>query len=111
MNEFQSKRPMTTAHPQTTELRSLLRTLAKHGFSPVSVDDGEECCATPTQAEAVDVMDSVDESALIVRHGDASRTYSLFIVLGNEPGLAVCDHSDYDPLTAAVSEHSDRWGQ
>jgi hypothetical protein len=102
---------MTTTHPHTAELRSLLRTLTKHGFSPVSVDDGEERCATLTNAAAVDVMDSVDESTLYVRRGDASRTYALFIVLGNDPGEAVCDHTDYDLLTAAVGEYYDRWCQ
>jgi len=97
-------------HPYATEIRSLMRTLNKHGFTPVSVFDGEETEKVKNQSEAVDVILSVDDSSLYVKNA-AGKTVKLYIVLGNDPGEAVCDHSDFDPLTVAMTEHYDRWSE
>ena len=106
--------PMTKTvekvHPYATEIRSLMRTLKRHGFAPVSVNDGETYEKVENQSQAVDIILSVDESWLRVKHENGKRA-TVFIVLGNDPGEAVCDHHDWDPLTVAVSEHYDRWSE
>lgn len=91
------------------ETISLLRTLNKHGFDPVKVDDGEEIIATPTQTEAAVAINNVEEAFLFVKKRSTNKVLGLFIVLGNDPGELVADcHVDIE-LDKATKEHNNRW--
>jgi hypothetical protein len=94
------------------EVKSLLRTLNKYGFTPHSVDDTEELIATPTQTEAAIAVCNVDEARLFVTKESDNGTkkmFGLFLVLGNDDGEVVCDCSVDDDLDKATTEHYNRW--
>ena len=100
--------PTTAAHPQATELRSLLRRLAAADIRPAAVHDGEELVVTRTQTEAAEAILSVDEcSVRLVRHGEKVGT--LYLVMGNSAGEIVCDHTDSPILTPLMDGHADEW--
>ena len=99
---------MANTHPYATEIRSLLMTLNKHGFSPFKVYDRCETEKTSSQKSAAEVILSVDESWLYVKDSSNNK-FTVYIVLGNEPGEAVCDSSNYEPLNVATDEHYSRW--
>lgn len=89
------------------ETRSLLRSLKTAGFCIGSVYDGGENITIDSETTAVEAICSVDESTLTVRIN--GRSLRLFLVLGNEPGELVCDHTDCDLLENVVSAHYDKW--
>lgn len=91
------------------EIKSLLRTLNKHGFDPVEVDDGEEYILTPTQLEAAVVIANVDEARLYVKKRSTEKEFGLYIVLGNDPGELVADYHVDNDLDTATDEHYERW--
>ena len=88
------------------EIKSLLRTLKKHGFSPYILNNREELIrGNSINAEEIC---AVDDAHLYVKDVN-NKKFCIFIVLGNEPGLAPCDYSDHDPLEVAIEEHYKRW--
>lgn len=93
------------------EIKSLLRTLAKHGFDPVEVDDGEEYILTPTQVEAAVAIANVDEARLYVKKRSTGKELGLYLVLGNDPGELVCDYHVDNDLDEATDEHYERWSR
>jgi hypothetical protein len=95
-------------HPYATEIRSLLKCLKRHGFSPTSVWDGEESIKTATQKSAAETILSVDQSTLRLSNG--KRTAWIWVILGNGPGEAPSDYSgDCPELDVAITEHYNRW--
>jgi len=91
------------------ETVSLLRTLNKHGFDPIEVDDGEELMLTPTPTEAATAICNVDEARLYVKKRSTGKELGLYIVLGNDPGELVADYHVDNDLDEATKEHYNRW--
>ena len=96
-------------HPYQSEVISLLERLTVK-YDLDSVNDGEELFKVKNVAEATDSILSVDESHLYVISKTEGNKEVLFIVLGNEPGLAVCDYSSCHALDAITEAHCDEWG-
>jgi hypothetical protein len=88
------------------EIRSLLNTLKKHGFTPHILNDGEELIRG--SAITAEEIEATDCSHLYVKDAN-NKKFCIFIVLGNEPGEIAADYSDHDPLEEVISEHYDRW--
>jgi hypothetical protein len=92
------------------ETRSLFKTLKKHGFTLSAVNNGEDWVKLSDvgATEFLEETVAADEAVVSVHYTDGKR-YKLYLVLGNCPGELVCDHSDFDPLSVATSEHYDKW--
>jgi hypothetical protein len=88
------------------EIKSLLNTLKRHKFSPYLLNDGEELIRG--SAITAEEICAVDESHLYVKDS-TDKKFFVRIILGNEPGEAVADYSDYDPLDDVIQEHYNRW--
>lgn len=91
-----------------TPVRSLLRTLQKHGLTPIAVDNGDGWVETATTAQAVEEIVATDESRLAV-FTPCGRRATLLLVLGNEPCEIVADYADLEVIDAAVDEHYNKW--
>jgi hypothetical protein len=91
------------------EVRSLLKSLRQAGFTPISVNNGEEIVrySDVSKTEFLEEIVSVDEATLRLLHNN--KRVSIFLVLGNEPGEIACDYTDYDPLEEVIDSHYDRW--
>lgn len=76
-------------------VRHLIRTMKAAGWTVAHVDDGGEKFKDPTEADAMDVVFSADESWIRFKKGDMQRT--AFIVLGNDGWDCICDHATSDP--------------
>ena len=89
-------------------ISSLVRQLIKDGFVPFKVDDGgDELESTPSAKSAVDAMNAVDESYLLVKKN--GKRFGLLIILGNSPEETVADHSCDPELEESVNTFSHRW--
>jgi hypothetical protein len=95
-------------HPYQAEVISLLERLTVK-YDLDSVNDGGELVKVKNVAEATDSILSVDESHLHVIDKSNEKKEVLFIVLGNESGLAVCDYSSCPSLDAITEAHYDEW--
>jgi hypothetical protein len=91
------------------EVRSLLKSLRQAGFTPLSVNNGEENVrySDVSKTEFLEEIVSVDEATIRLQHNN--KRVSIFLVLGNDPGEIACDYSDYDPLEEVIDSHYDRW--
>jgi hypothetical protein len=88
------------------EIKSLIRTLKKHGFVPHILNDGEELIrGNSINAEEIC---AVDEAHLYVQDVN-NKKYYIYIVLGNDPGEVAADYSDHPDLEVAIEEHYNRW--
>jgi hypothetical protein len=89
------------------EIKSLIRTLKKHGFVPHILNDGGELFRG--SAITVEEIVAVDECHLYVKDIN-DKKYFIYIVLGNDPGEAPCDYSgNCEQLESAIEEHYERW--
>ena len=79
-------------HPQTQEIENLLSDLIESGFQLLRVYDGGESYTKGHNNELLQAILSVEISHLFVYH-ETTGAATLCIVLGNEPGIAVCDYS------------------
>ena len=80
-------------------VRHLIRTMKKHGWNVIAVDDGgDEWEQTKTETEAMDAVFSVDESSIKFHKkiGSVGMTHSACIVLGNDGYDCIADHSYSD---------------
>lgn len=94
------------------EVRSLLKELKLSGFKTVSVNNGgcddEIIKANDVPAnEFIEQIVATDSAFLTVKYGQ--KSYTIFIVLGNEPGEIVCDHTEFPLLSEVVDRHYDKW--
>lgn len=96
-------------HPYKDEVMGLVYMLVGAGYTISAVNDGEERVKVVRPEDAVDTVLSVDESTIaITKNGHSGYIY---VVLGNEPGVSVCDYSahadllsELDALTSAHNE-------
>jgi hypothetical protein len=91
------------------EVRSLLKSLKQAGFTPLSVNNGEETVrySAVSKTEFLEEVVAADEATLRLQHNN--RKVGIFLVLGNEPGVIACDYTDYDPLEEVIDAHYDKW--
>lgn len=71
----------------------LIRTMGKHGWIASHVNDGEERVVTRTEADVLDTVFSVDESAICFRKIGFDKGCVASIVLGNDGWDCIADHS------------------
>jgi hypothetical protein len=83
-------------------IESALREAAREGFTPYQVNDGGDNVPAVSTQQVLEVVDSVDESAIHFRHSNGQRAW-LFVVLGNGPDC-LADHS----VTPGFSDAMDR---
>ena len=93
---------------------SLINKLQKNGYKIYGVNDSKDMVKIDqnhsnlvARKKAVDVIDSVDESILVVIKD--KNTFGLFIVLGNDPEELVADYSSNDDLERIVDEFISCW--
>jgi len=91
------------------EVRSLLKSLRQAGFTPLSVNNGEENVrySDVSKTEFLEEIVSVDEATIRLQHNN--KRVGIFLVLGNDPGEIACDYTDYEPLEEVIDSHYDRW--
>jgi hypothetical protein len=78
-------------HPYFDEVKFSLELFNNQGFEPVGCDNGEEYITTfDIDTIIADVL-SVDEAYVDLNY--QGKNIRLFFVLGNEPGVAICDYS------------------
>jgi hypothetical protein len=79
-------------HPQYNEIKYSLELFNSKGFTPISFNDGYDEDFTTTDINTIiEGVLSVDEAWVDLKHKDG-MVY-LAIVLGNEPGVAICNYS------------------
>jgi hypothetical protein len=94
------------------EVRSLLKELKLSGFKTVSANNGggdDETIKADdvTTNEFIQQIVATDSASLTVEY--EQKFYTIFIVLGNEPGEIVCDHTEFPLLSEVVDRHYDKW--
>lgn len=92
------------------EVRSLIYTLIRNGFTPVSVDNGETETRYTEDAvnEFISEAIACDEATLICLSPERKRV-GLYLVLGNAPGELVCDYTCHPGLDKVSEEHGKMW--
>lgn len=81
-----------TNHPYYKEVKLILDKLVANGIELVGYNDGEyKDYKTTNLNKILAGVLSVDESEILIKHND--KTGGVFIVLGNEDGLAMSDYS------------------
>jgi hypothetical protein len=104
----------TYEHPYWEEIASLMTRLYDHPETHIdmSVDDGGSVVEVKCAHDAAQVICGVDESHVHLFVGATRTPAWLYIVLGNEAGVAVCDHSG-GPASKVIDEivtaHGDEW--
>ena len=84
----------------TEEITMVADKLEEKGFTYVSPS---------TRAGVLDYVLGQDESSITVRNADGDTRGILFI-LGNEPGIAICNYTcddDLDTVSSEVNQHFD----
>jgi len=91
------------------EVRSLIKSLRQAGFTPLSVNNGEETIrySDVSKTEFLEEVVATDEATIRLQHNN--KRVAIWLVLGNEPGTIACDYTDYEPLEEVISSHYDRW--
>ena len=84
----------------------LFEMLEEAGWVPKKVDDGGDYVHTTTWGEALEVIDSVEWSALFVT--DGVQTRGVVLILGNGRDV-VSDYSCSDPSFEALMERHADW--
>lgn len=89
-------------------VRKLIRMMKAAGWAIAKIDDGGEVFRNSTEAEALEIVFSVDESWITFSSGSAA--HSVYLVLGNAEDV-VCDYGfaegDLDGFVAVKNQHSD----
>jgi len=96
-------------HPYAVEVRSLLTDLVADGFKLLSITDGDEWELVSNIEQSIEIICGVDDSFLVAGKGE--DLVQLYIVLGNEPGVIVCDHSLNHDLERIVKAHYDKFNE
>ncbi len=91
------------------EVRSLIKSLRQAGFTPISVNNGEETIrySDVSKTQFLEETVATDEATIRLQH--SNKRVAIWLVLGNEPGVIAADYTDYDPLESVIDEHYDRW--
>ena len=91
------------------EVRSLIKSLRQAGFTPISVNNGEESIrySGVSKTQFLEEIVATDEATLRLQHNN--KLVGIFLVFGNEPGVIAADYSDYEPLENVIDEHYSRW--
>lgn len=94
---------MTAPKDDRDGVLQTFRALIAAGWTEPSVWDGEEETRVTTEAQAADIVMSVDQAHLHVKGPLGSQGW-VFFVLGNDPDEVICDHTVnlsevLDPLT------------
>jgi hypothetical protein len=91
------------------EVRSLIKSLRQAGFTPISVNNGEETIrySDVSKTEFLEEVVATDEATIRLQHNN--KRVAIWLVLGNEPGLIAADYTDYDPLEEVIDAHYNRW--
>jgi len=104
-----------SVHSQVKAVASLIYRLGKP-HSLIWVHDGEELVklskmkVSKAKIEALDVINSVDESQNNVKNKETGMNTTLFIVLGNGNDELVCDWTTGDDvIDTIISQHSEYW--
>ncbi len=108
MSQQQIEKRMTL---ERRVVRHLIRTAKAHGYAVTKVNDGEEVVKVSTEAEAMEVVFSVDECHIYFKHPDEPKAHCAFIVLGNDGWDAIADSSlggKWDAVMDECSEYADK---
>ena len=91
------------------EVRSLIKSLRQAGFTPLSVNNGEENVrfSSVSKTEFLEEIVATDEATLRLQHNN--KKVAIWLVLGNEPGTIAADYTDYEPLEQVIDSHYDCW--
>lgn len=85
-------------HPNYNEVNDILNMLVDRGFELVKVDDE----LVDSSLEALENILEVDEAYL--RASKEGKTVTILLVLGNEPGVAICDYNGFSEELDDISE-------
>lgn len=92
-------------------VRKLIRTAKAHGYGLVRIWDGE-CNERPTtEAEALEVVFSVDECTMRFKRDDQPKSHCAVIVLGNDGWDCIADNSEgecWDDVIAEMTAYCDK---
>lgn len=77
-------------------IANLIDYLAEAGYAVRAASDGEQRHKVSDMKAAMEVIFSVDEAWLFVKHPDQARGQTIFIVLGNDGWDCVADYSTAD---------------
>ena len=92
------------------ETLSLLNALTTAGLALVDGNNGEERFKFDGNLDAfIDNLIACDESTLRVKALDRDHPLTLWLVLGNEPGVLVSDYVNHDVLEAVLDAHYETW--
>lgn len=95
-------------------VRHMVEKLAEAGWALKEVFDGGETIKTTTAAEAIDVMNSVEESYIRFEKNGETRTIYVINGNGNDGWDLITDYSyvegdDFNEVMEAVSEKINEW--
>ena len=97
-------------HDYKAETASLIATLQKHGFTITFGSNGGARFPFSEGPAFIEELTACDEGDLYATGAD-QRKVCIYLVLGNEPGMIACDHTDTDDLGAAIDEHYDNFNK
>ena len=91
------------------EVRSLIKSLRQAGFTPISVNNGEEDVrySDVSKTEFLEEIVATDEATLRIQHNN--KKVAIWLVFGNDPGEIAADYSDYEPLEEVIESHYTLW--
>jgi hypothetical protein len=90
------------------EVRSLLKSLIAAGFEILRGNNGASSLHFGfDRAVFVNHLIACDEASLYVRKD--GKTFWLYLVLGNEPGVIVSDYTVSDDLDKVTDSHYEKW--
>lgn len=104
MTQFEINERISLEHAL---IKFLIETAREHGFLPLKVWEGEDYVGTPTDAEMMGAIFSVDGSTAYFKRVDEAKAHCAVIILGNSGWDAINDHScgeGWDEVIKAVEE-------
>ncbi len=82
------------SHPQQAEMELFIDSIIEDGYTVDRVVDGGNITTGPFErAELLEIILSVDEITLWLKHNLLASPAWVFLVLGNEPGVLIADYS------------------
>ncbi len=96
-------------NPYAAEVTSLINDLINDGFKITHIDDGDGWEET-TADTVIDSILGVDDSNIRVKK-EGGKGNSIYLVLGNEPGVIVADYSCDDDLDRITDAHYKKFNQ
>ena len=93
-------------------IANLIQLAQAAGYELRAVNDGEERVRVSTEAEALEVVFSVDESLITFKHPEEPKAHCAVIVLGNDGWDCVSDASmgdRWDKVIQANADYADQF--